>query len=337
MTITKPGHEQYKFNHSIVNFTALYDMLIHLEKIITVTLFGIRFWDSVEDTQITDKLTVTAWPYEKKGPVVKAFRTATGIYAFQGLPGLRNLEYPEMYDSEESDGYSVSPPDTKKFIVRIEDAMGRFLPAVFTVDLPLPYKGVYLNGIIPYEMPGGSAVSSPPEKTTPGLYLFTAPARTALPGIAAVRGQLVDFASRQPAAHAVLEVLIKGKKWYGISDSRGCFAVLFPYPTVNARLNTSPPRLLRSPMNSQQWELNVKVRYNPAAIEQNLPGSNLPDLRGIFKQSYAQIRKDMTGSPPAASTVEELETGLLFGRELILKTEDQPRSVLYIDPQISSP
>ncbi len=92
-------------------------------------------------------------------------------------------------------------------------------------------------------------------------------------------------------------------------------------------------------MHRLQWKLNLKVRYNPVTLGQNLTGSNFPDLLKVFRQPYGLIWENMAESPLTTSLVEELETSLYFGRELILKTKDQPqpKSILYIDSIPSPP
>ncbi|HLP57643.1 MAG TPA: hypothetical protein VK186_02380, partial [Candidatus Deferrimicrobium sp.] len=62
------------------------------EQVNTFTPLGIRFWDSALDRQVGDHLLVKAYPVHGYGSPVHAFRSASGIYAFQGLPGLREIE-----------------------------------------------------------------------------------------------------------------------------------------------------------------------------------------------------------------------------------------------------
>ena len=56
------------------------------ERVTQFTPLGIRFWDSVLDKQVSDHLLIKAYPTAGFRPVINAFRTASGIYAFQGLP-----------------------------------------------------------------------------------------------------------------------------------------------------------------------------------------------------------------------------------------------------------
>ncbi|MEI2692782.1 MAG: hypothetical protein V9H69_24885 [Anaerolineae bacterium] len=143
-----------------------------IERQTIFTPLGIRFWDPATDRQIAHGLRVRAWPDGALEPVRGAFRTASGIYAFQGLPGLRAVEYPP------ANGGAASPPAAQRFVVAVEDEQRRFLPATLRVDAP--FEGIY-----PTALP-----ASPPGAALPGLYLFSAPWRSAA-GLAAVRADLV--------------------------------------------------------------------------------------------------------------------------------------------------
>jgi hypothetical protein len=279
-----------------------------LERITIFTPLGIRFWDLTREIPVTDDLQVTARPDMADGPTIPAFRTASGIYAFQGLPGLHAVEYP-VGDV----ALTTSPPDTKRFVVEVKDLQRRFLSVVFSVSLPLPYKGIF-----PVATPG-----SPPGP--PGFYLFSAPTRLAAAGMAAVRGHLVEHSTQRPAAYAVLEVQFQDKNtWYGIADERGCLAVLFPYPAITGALGASPPSAPQIPLHEQQWELTFRVRYAPATLTIPL-GTETPDLFSILNQSPGFIWPSQVGPP-----VAEWFLDLIFGQELVTRTDDL--STLLISP-----
>jgi hypothetical protein len=310
--------------------TALtYEILRPLERIKVFTPLGIHFWDPVHDTPVSDGLSVTARPKAAPGSVIPAFRTGSGVYAFQHLPGLHEHEYPA-----ESHWPETNPPETKPkpFTIEVADQQRRYLPVVFAVDLPLPYEGIYRP----------AANGDPPANSPPRFYLFSAPTRTAAPGIAAVRAQLVEHDTKHPAAHAVLEVEFKGrkleveikdeiveieiksKKWYGIADSRGGVAVLFPYPTFIGSLGTSSEG---TPPVEQEWELTVRVRYSSTL---SAPHTELPDLYEICRQKQGSIWREKNGS-----AVKEWSQQLCFGQELVLRTEDL--SSLLISPGATLP
>lgn len=272
-----------------------------LERLTVVTPLGIRFWDPVRDRPIRDGLNVTARPAAAPGSVTSthACRTRSGIYAFQELPGLRDIEYPIGDPLLET-----SPPSSRRFVIEVEDHRRRFLPTVF--DVAVPFEGIF-----PVD-----ASASPPENGPPGFYLFSAPTRPTLPGLVALRGQLVEANTEpeRPAAHAVLEVRVDGKTWYGVADKRGCVVVLFPYPPFITLLTTSPP-VGTSPLQ-RPWDLTVRVRYGPAALTYP-PGARTPDVRSVFGQSPGWIWPTQAG--PA---VREWSVELFFGRELVMRTDD---------------
>lgn len=287
-----------------------------------VTIFtplGIRFWDPALDTQVSEGLTVTARPQGGHHSVSRAFRTASGIYAFQGLPGLHDVEYPTG-----GRVFTGSPPITSRFIVEVIDGQRRFLPAVFSVDLP--YRGIFPTETV------SSLLGSRP----PGFYLFSAPTRPATPSLAAVRAQLVelvDATTQQPAAHAVLQVQVPGRKsWCGVADERGCVAVLFPYPTFTGTSGVTSPVTPRAGMVPQQWEVNLRVRYAPSVLTIP-PGAKIPDLRSILSQTPGIIWSTLAVQPE--QPVSQLSAQLTFGQELVVRTDHE--SVLLISPVASPP
>lgn len=113
-----------------------------LEEVRIVTVLGIRFWDAARDSQVSDGLVVSARAEGTTAPRVTAFRTLSGVYAFQGLPGLHDLEYPPPGATP-----AASPPLTARLIVEVEDTEDRFVPVAFAVEVPLPYRGVLTTAV----------------------------------------------------------------------------------------------------------------------------------------------------------------------------------------------
>jgi len=264
------------------------------------TPLGLRFWDPVLNVQVSDHLCVRAWLDKTNYPVINGFRTASGNYAFQGLPGLHNIEYP----------YKQSPQLPKKFIVEVKDQMDRFIPAVFSVELPLSYKGLYLSEKL---------------MSFPGFYLISSPLRTTQPGLASVRGQLICESTGLPASYALAEVEIENRKWYGIADKRGSIAVIFPYPEFkNLNNNPDPQDKIENPFSLQKWQMNVSIRFSPKSLV--FPqGSNIPLLQTIVEQEAGKIWETKT------QLVEKLSNNITFDHEFILKTIGEKLSVLKID------
>src|SRR4051812_19305660 len=152
-----------------------------LERIMIVCPLGIRFWDAALDRPVEDGLVVVAWPAEHPAASTRAILTASGVYAFHGLPGLRSFEYPDAGQPP------ASPPPARRFVVAVDDRLGRFVPVVFQVDLP------YL-GIFPTES------GSSPDGRPPGFYLFASANSQATAGLAVLRADLVDSSGAE-AAH----------------------------------------------------------------------------------------------------------------------------------------
>jgi hypothetical protein len=295
-----------------------FDLLRPLERFSVFTPLGIHFWDPARNAPVSDSLQVTARPRGAPGPVVEAFRTGSGVYAFQGLPGLRTVEYP----ADEDKAPLASPPETQPFIIEVTDLRGRFLPLVFSVDLPLPYTGLYRP----------TANGRPPVNGNARVYLFSAPTRTPSPGMAVVRAHLLEHTStspplddseRSPASHAVLGVEIDGKAWYGMADAEGRVALFFPYPTFFGRLFSSPPGgggLATSPPGipptEQEWELTVSVRYSSGLTP--APFSRSPDLVSIWNQPEGRIWPT-EARPPVDKWPQQLQ----FGQELVLRSGNE--------------
>jgi hypothetical protein len=205
-----------------------------LEKIGRFTPLGIRFWDLAEDRQVVEGLDVTARPPGQPHLTRRAFQTLSGVYAFQGLPGLRSVE---LYDPQLPAGMHTvdsSPPSSARFIVEVRDHLSRFIPVSFVVDIP--HRGIYPTG----------PLLSPPSNGVPGFLLFSDPSRQTLSNLAVVRAQLFEHLGSgysRPAQNAVLEVQpVGGPPWLGIANELGNVVVLFPYPKFVGSVNPfSPP------------------------------------------------------------------------------------------------
>lgn len=289
---------------------------------------GLRFWDPVLDRPIRDGLVVRAWPFEPASPKVEAFRSLSGVYAFQGLPGLRAVERPAPDDPEMVVSPS-SPPVLRRFVIEVLDPGRRFLPAAFEVELPLPYRGVFLAGGPDSEGSPGSPAVAPP-----GFFLFPGPVRNRPPGIAAVRGEIAHAGDGTPAAHALLRVDLDvgpqgtASHW-SMSDREGRFAVLFPYPTLVEELpplGGSPPVTVSPPpppIDERTWAMTVTVFWEPAH-QASLPGTDQPEHRTVLTQAAADVLTAPPGSPLPPS--EPSWTGVLgYGGEVIVKTAGSSR------------
>lgn len=279
-------------------------------------MLGIRFWDPVYGHLINNDLKVIAWPEKYPSLICKAIRTATGLYTFQGLAGLRSYEFANYTLLE-------SPIAQRKFLVQIMDLQHRFLPVVIGILLPRPGNGVYPNGIDPPNNQGDP---------WPGVPLFTTPMRTAPPGIAVIRSQLIDYVSQKPAAYALARINLNGKNWYGIADNRGSLAVHLPYPKMNTITVGTTTSTITAPFSDQVWDFKLKVFFNPNKPTykpdgvKHLKESALPDLKDIMEQPAVKLVHTQ-----GVDAVNEHTYQLSYGKELVMKTNG--KSELYIDTE----
>jgi hypothetical protein len=286
---------------------AVFQSLVPLETQRIFTALGMRFWDFALDRTVADGLSVSAVsPVPGLGPVA-AVRTLSGVYAFHGLPGLRDIEYPRGDSSP-----ITSPPHAIPFVIVVSDLLRRYLPQVFTVDLPLPYRGLFLS----------NEVTSPPGAAA-RAYLFSASTRGVPSGCATIRGQLWNKTADAPAAYAALQVTVAGNVWTGIADEKGTVALFFPYPILERLSLGSPPGSGQGNIYNTTWPVAVQVRYQPSKLRFPLAASNLsspwpatPSLKSILNdQSSATIWNTEAGPPTATNTAT-----LQYGVELVLRT-----------------
>lgn len=289
-----------------------------LERITNFTALGLRFWDATLDRQVRDGLKVTARPFfERRLQERTARLTASGIYTFQGLPGLRDLE----------SGFvtaDTSPAISRRFVVEVSDEERRYVDIAFEVELPLPYRGVFLIG-------GGTV--SPPEGVPPGMLLYSAPTRRRPTWFGAVRGELAEAATGDPAAHSLVAVTDpQGETWHGVADAGGRFTVWLAYPGVEETPLGSPQVTPSLPLLERAWPVRLQVFYSPAT-RQSLPGTTLPDYESVLTQNPSdvwQLPLDGGGTP-----APEWLGDLRFGRELTARSGDAPQ--LLVGPETTSP
>jgi hypothetical protein len=281
---------------------------IELEQKSVFTVLGIQFWDFAFDTPITDSLQVSAQLKDTAYPLLPAYRTGSGVYAFQGLPCLRSVEYPPPEPVA-----APSPAPTFSFVITVADTLDRFVPTVFGVDLPLPYRGLFLSNDVPS-----------PVDAAARAYLFSAPTRPVVVGMAAVRADLWDHEAQAPAAFAALRVQVDGSVWLGTADENGRVLVAFPYPLLQRLSLGSPPGSGQGTLTSMSWPITVDVQYEPGAQSLLLqstpfvqwPWNVTPSLKSILEnQSAAQVWLAAAGPPVAQWTGQ-----LTYGEELVLRT-----------------
>ena len=271
----------------------------------TVTRFtplGVRFWDAALARPVTGGLRLTAWPEGMAGEGTQAFRTASGVYAFQGLPGLRDVEV----GAAPTDGPDVLGTQ-RRYVVRVDDLEGRFLPTAFVLDLPREDRGVYPPA------PAGSFEDAAPS----GFFLFPR-AERAIPATAArVFAQLEDAETGEPAAHAMLEVEVEGETYVGLADARGAALVAFPYPAFRHTLSGSFPSG-GTPLHEYGWPITARVRWAPGL--EPVPEARLPLLSAVSTQPFAAVYPRVPTSLDPVEPEDALEETLTFGRAAVLRS-----------------
>jgi hypothetical protein len=241
--------------------------LFELERTISVAPLGVRFWDAVTGRTVSDRLRVV--------------EVETGRPAFVNRSGV--FVAGAMIRGTGDAAFWASPPERRTLTLEVSDALGRFHTLRF--DAEAPTRGVF-----------GEECGSPPAGTVP---LFSLPSRPYPPGTAAVRAELVDALTGDPAAYAVLEVSAAGiETARGIADELGRVLVLLPYPEPPWH-GPSPPAGSR-PLSAQTWPLQLAVRYSP------LSPPDTPDLCAVLAQPH---------------TGPVVDAELAFGRELVVNPQ----------------
>jgi hypothetical protein len=270
-----------------------------LESLSIFTPIGIRFWDLTLGLPIAEGLSVDLRLANTGWPVRTATLTAAGVYAFFGLPGLRAAEYPT--------GAGYGPARTFSYVVTVQDQLGRYLPTVLVYALD--QTGAPVSGSAGIQL----------------AYLFSAPTRTAPPGMAAVTAYLIDRDTDAPAAWAVVSLQAGSdpETWLGIADDTGSALVLVPYPVAQSLLLGSPPGSGQTSIGSDTWPLTVEVAYSPGLLSYPLAGApdlawpwtDTPNLKDILQaQQPATIWAD------PATPVSQFQATLTLGQNLVLRS-----------------
>jgi hypothetical protein len=286
-----------------------------------VGTLGVRFWDFATDQPVDDGLEVTAHAvsdhssFHGRKPVT-ALRTPSGVYGFHCLPGLHSVEYPE----DASGTASGAAPGPFDFVITVKDNRGWFLPMLFKLTLPLDPSAPFARP----DLSSPPGLSSPPS-TRPRAYLFSAPTRPPVAGMAAIRADLRKKGTEEPAAHAKMTVEIAGgAKSTGIADERGRVLVPVPYPQLERLGMGSPPGTGQGRMSDQRWPVKISVGWDPSKLErplanhpQSLSFRNRPSIKSIYqKQGAAQIWQQQDTSQPLQASAD-VSRDLFHGRPLI--------------------
>ncbi len=276
-----------------------------IEVLNTFTPLGLRFVDSALDQPVRDRLRVSAWPVDGDARPRTARTTPSGVHAFHGLPGLREIEH-----AVDDDTAHALP--MRRFVVEIVDESNRFVALALEIELPLTYRGVYRLG---GESDGIDAVP-----------LFSAPQRRRPAWFGVVRGTLHDIDRDRPAAHALVSVIVDGgSPWHGLTDAAGRFAVWLEYPVAAGEMRSTPTA-------EREWSIRLSVRHR-AAEQTTLPRTTLPDFTSILGQSEAHIWSVLPSMGGIASA--EWTGTLRYGHDCIVRGADD--GPLLVGPPPPSP
>lgn len=238
-----------------------------------------------------------AWPVNSPRQKTIGSVTPSGVMAFHGLPGMRELE-----KSSARDPWDDSPPP-RDFQIEVIDKLGRFLPCTFTVTAPQ-------RGLAHFAEDG-----SPPWIEAGAVPLFSAPSRPIPGAVAVVRAELRDLATDKPAAWALVEAsyssggsLLTAR---GLADDAGRVLLMFAYPEGLRRpFGASPSGNTRS-LSDQEWSIKLAFFH-----ESSVPVEKAADYGRRLSQPAAEA-----AAGPSLNFVLT-ETTLRFGQECNLKILD---------------
>lgn len=269
-----------------------------------VAPLGLRFHDVATREPVVDRLKVSVSLPENREEKQKSYAipNRSGVFVFQYIKGLGNFR-----SSQADDLFWQKNPPYKTYRIEVEDLDGRFQPIQFSDKLPV--KGIYT-----WE----AGTSSPPNKSSISIPLYSAPTRKITGGMSVIRAEMRTVAGL-PASWAVLEVRLEGKiTARGFADENGKIVLIFPTPAPLYNSIKSPPEAsAESSLADQKWVLSISVKYSPAIYltsPDQFENLKSPDLRLLLAQSTGKIWTDK-------SQTNELQTVILkANKELILRS-----------------
>lgn len=273
----------------------------------TFTPLGLRFWDAAFDRPITGRLVVRAWLTGGPFPPIGAIRSPGGVYSFHGLPCQTEAEFPGALEAPESAGPELD------YTVVVDDPSGAFLPAVFTLTLPLGYRGEFLSTQAGSHPAGAGRA-----------YLFSAPSRPVPTGAVVLRGDLEDADRGGPASWAVVRATVEGREVVGVAGGDGRVLLLGPMPEVERLSLGSPPGSGQGPVAAAAWSASLRVEYDPSALRYPLAGAPQlppswparPSLKSVLDEQEPALVTTVEGAAP----VSEWSTDVEYGEALQLRT-----------------
>lgn len=281
------------------------DELLHrpgVDRVSRLTPLGLRFWDAVDRRFVCDPdLAVRARRPGAVGVPTPANITTSGVYAFHGLPGLRDVES----GAGDDEFWMVNPP-AHELHVDVSDFARRFLPFTMTIRAPV-------RGILAWQC-AGDAFESPPGPATAPIPLMSAPTRTVAAPHCAVRAELWDASDAQesrwrPAAWAVLEVRFGGRLHArSFADSEGRVLVPFGFPEIGPEIPIDSPLSAGGPRVPAEFAAELSVCWQPGASTKAPP-----DLCATLSQTPATLWSDTARSTPLDTTTIRMSEQVILG------------------------
>jgi len=256
---------------------------------------GLRFVDYTTGLPVEAGIQATVLPVIQPDAVTRGVVGPSGIVSFHELSVLRDLEYPAAGSGP------ASIPSGVTHLVMLEDTESRFLPAVFSVQLPLDPSGM-----------------TPPLLDVP---VFSAPTRPITSGFAAIRCDLRDDATGEPVPYAALRVDVGAMSGLGIADEQGRVLVLVQTPVVDRLRLGSPPGTGQGALGHQTWPITVRVFALPGPLALDRPRlpppwDSLPSVKTLLTEQPQVPVFQVAGTSAA-----EWSGTLIAGRELVLRTD----------------
>jgi hypothetical protein len=274
-----------------------------------VTLLGMRFWDSLLDTVVTDGLSVTAYASALPTQRADGRTTASGVWFFAHLPGFAGVET----GVGDAAYWASTLAQRQPFVVEVVDTWGRFQAFRFTVQAPV-------QGLAMLDCGPGVSI---PASSTGSIPLYSSPTRQVPAAMGIVRAELWDPIADVPAAWAGLEADVGGASVARtFADARGRAALIFPFPEPAGIPLGSPGGA--GALQQLSWTVTLSATYGPIATDTG----SLPDLCSVFSQPVATLWA-ASDRRQALGPVQ-----LRFGQDLVMRSLDAtsgaPASVLFI-------
>ncbi|MEL4178330.1 hypothetical protein [Roseateles sp. PN1] len=239
-------------------------------------IFGVIFRDQLDGRIVSEGLKVRLIdPKQRNGAPRRLCANSYGAFACHRLRGISAA------------GGVASPSPTRRYELKVDDELGRYLP--MTVSADLPQHGLF--------EPACLAQSPVVDTLTPQPHmpLFSAPARSVPAGVGEVRVELrLASDPDKPAAWAWLELRLEADGRMlaqGLADQRGCALLLCALPApVDLPLGGSPAHLM-PPL--AEWLVRLSAFWSP-----EIAAATVPDLCALQSLPPVSLLQDISVSPP---------------------------------------